>query len=73
LGDRGEEVMEYGKYEQEWYNEPSRIPPSRNPFPNGGQLLGNHDTHQGEMRKKHNFQVNVFEIKKGFFATCSNP
>jgi hypothetical protein len=27
-----------GKYEREWYNDPSRIPPNRNPFLEGDQL-----------------------------------
>jgi hypothetical protein len=64
--------MESGKYEREWYIDPSRRPPSSNPFLEGGLLLGNHDTHQGEIGKKRNFQANVFKIKKGSFATCSN-
>ena len=41
--------MESGKYEQEWYDDPSRRPPSRNPYLEGGHLLRNHDTHQGEI------------------------
>jgi hypothetical protein len=41
--------MEGGKYEREWYNDPSRRLPGRNPFPKGTDLLGNHDTHQGEI------------------------
>jgi hypothetical protein len=72
LGDRKEKVMEGGKYEWDWYNDPSRRPPNSNPFHKGGHLLGNHDNHHGEIGKKHNFQENVFKIKKGFFATCSN-
>jgi hypothetical protein len=44
--------MESGKYEWEWYGDPSRRPPGGNPFPKGGHLLGNHDTHEGEISKK---------------------
>jgi hypothetical protein len=35
-------------------------------------LLGNHVNDQGEIRQKVRFQANVFIIKKGPFATCSN-
>jgi hypothetical protein len=52
MGKQREEVMESGKYERKWYDNPSRRPPSRNPFPEGGHLLGNHVNHQGEIRKK---------------------
>jgi hypothetical protein len=34
---RGRSV-ESGKYEWEWYDDPSRKPPSSNPFPEGDQL-----------------------------------
>jgi hypothetical protein len=44
--------MEGGKYEWEKYNDHSRRPPGRNPFPKGGHLIGNYDTHQGEIGKK---------------------
>jgi hypothetical protein len=64
--------MEGGKYEWEWYDYPSRRPPGRNPFPNGGHLLGNNDTHQGEIGKKASFPSNFFKIKKKSFATCSS-
>jgi hypothetical protein len=52
MGTQREEVMESGKYEWERYDNPSRKTPGYNPFPKGGHLLGNHDTHQGEIRKK---------------------
>ena len=64
--------MENGKYEWEWYVDPSRRALGSNPFPEGGHLLGNHDTHQGEIGKKHNLKANVFKIKKESFATYSN-
>jgi hypothetical protein len=44
--------MEGEKYEQELYNDPLIRPPSRNPFHEGDHLLGNHDTHYGEIGKK---------------------
>ena len=56
--------MEGGKYEQEWYDNPSRIPPSSNPFPEGGHLLGNHDTHQGEIAKKTSFPSKCLQIQE---------
>jgi hypothetical protein len=48
---RGRSV-ENGKYEWEWYNDPSRKPLDNNPFPRVTNLLGYHDNHQGEIRKK---------------------
>jgi hypothetical protein len=48
---RGRSV-ESGKYEREWYDDPSRRPPSSNPFPRVTHLLGNHVNHQGEIRQK---------------------
>ena len=44
--------MESGKYDRKWYDNPSRRPPSSSHFPEGGHLLGNHDTHYGEIGKK---------------------
>jgi hypothetical protein len=44
--------MESGKYEWEQYDNHSRKTLGYNPFPKGGHLLGNHDSHQGEIRKK---------------------
>jgi hypothetical protein len=44
--------MEGGKYEREWYDDHLRRPPDSNDFPKGVHLLGNHDSHQGEIGKK---------------------
>ena len=44
--------MESNKYVGEWYDDFSRRPLGSNPFPKGGHLLGNHDTHQGEIGQK---------------------
>jgi cell fate regulator YaaT (PSP1 superfamily) len=43
--------MESGKYEWEWYDDPSRGPPVATLFLRVTHLLGNHVNHQGEMRQ----------------------
>jgi hypothetical protein len=48
---RGRSV-ESGKYEWEWYDDPSRNHPVATLFPRVTYLLGNHVNHQGEIRKK---------------------
>jgi hypothetical protein len=48
---RGRSV-EIGKYEWEWYDDPSRRPPVANLFLRVANLLGYHVKHQGEIRQK---------------------
>jgi hypothetical protein len=52
--------MEGGKYEREWYDDPLRRPPNINHFPKGIHLLGNHDSHQGEIGKKRIISKKMF-------------
>jgi hypothetical protein len=48
---RGRSV-ENGKYEWEWYDDPSRNYPVATLFPRVTNLLGHNDNHQGEIRQK---------------------
>jgi hypothetical protein len=48
---RGRSV-ESGKYEWEWYDDPSRNYPVATFFPRVTNLLGYNDNHQGEIRQK---------------------
>jgi hypothetical protein len=41
-----------GKYEWEWYNDPSSNYPVATLFLRVNKLLGYNDNHQGEIRKK---------------------
>jgi hypothetical protein len=44
--------VESGKYEWEWYDEPSRKPQVETIFPRVTKLLGYHANHQGEISKR---------------------
>jgi hypothetical protein len=52
-------MTEGGKYGREWYYDPSKSHPIETIFSRMTCLLGDHDAHQGEIKKRYKFQENI--------------